>query len=151
MRLEFAGTVTVAAPQQRVWDHLMDAEFVATCAPGVAGVETVSDTEYRAVAKVGVGSLSFKFTMAVELTELDPPTRSAMRVQGKAPGSVLDATSTVVLSAAGAKATELAWTASADARGSIAGTGARLLKGTAGKLIEKFWATFAKRVEKATR
>ncbi len=129
----------------------MDAEFVATCAPGVAGVEPISDTEYRTAAKVGVGSLSFKFGMTVKLIELEPPTRATMRVQGKAPGSVLDATSTVVLSATSAKATELAWTASADARGSLAGTGARLLKGTAGKLIEQFWATFAKRVEKASR
>lgn len=151
MRLEFDGTVAVAAPVERVWDRLMDPEFVATCAPGVTGVETISPTEYRALSKVGIGSMSFTFGMQIELTDLSPPNAASMVVRGKAPGSVLDAASTVRLSPAGARATQLAWTASADVRGSIASIGARLLKGAAGKLIAKFWNTFASRAGKTSR
>ena len=145
MRLEFEGTLAVAAPADRVWDRLMDPEFVATCAPGVSAVERIDDTHYRALSLIGVGSLSFKFGVDIELSDLVPPTSAVMAVRGKAPGSVLDASSTVHLTKTGRKTTDLAWTVTADVRGAIASTGARMLKGAAGKLTDKFWETFAQR------
>ena len=54
MRVEFAGTQTVAAPIKVVWERLMDADFVASCAPGVDKVEAVNDTHYKLIAMLGV-------------------------------------------------------------------------------------------------
>jgi carbon monoxide dehydrogenase subunit G len=151
VHLAFEDTVTISAPVTVVWGHLMDPSFVATCAPGVAGVEEVGPTEYRAVSRLALGSLSFQFKMRITLTDLEPPSAASMQVHGTAPGSVLDAVSKVRLTALDAEHTDLTWTATAEVRGSIAGTGARLLKGTSGKLIEKFWVSFARKVEKAGR
>ena len=148
MRVEFAGTQTVAAPIKVVWERLMDADFVASCAPGVDKVEAVNDTHYKLIAMLGVGSIQLKFAVTIELADLVPPTSARMIVRGNAPGSALSAESGVNLSEEGPKSTSLAWTVGADIRGTVASTGARLLQGTAKKLTGKFWTTFAKRAAK---
>ena len=39
MRVDFTGTQAVAAPIKTVWERLLDANFVASCAPGVEADE----------------------------------------------------------------------------------------------------------------
>jgi carbon monoxide dehydrogenase subunit G len=148
LRVEFAGTQTVAAPITTVWERLLDADFVASCAPGVDKVEAIDDSHYKLIAMLGVGSVQLKFAVNIELADLAPPTSARMIVRGNAPGSALSAESGVKLSEDGPKSTSLAWTVGADIRGTVASTGARLLQGTARKLTEKFWTTFAKRAAK---
>lgn len=148
MRVEFAGTQTVTAPVTQVWERLLDADFVASCAPGVDKVERIDDTHYKVIAMLGVGSIQLRFAINLELADLVPPTSARMIVRGNAPGSALSAESAVVLTADGPRTTSLAWTVGADVRGTVASTGARVLKGAAKKLTEKFWTTFAKRAAK---
>jgi len=146
VRVEFEGTLAVAAPVKTVWERLLDAKFVASCAPGVERVEAIDDTHYKVIAKLGVGSIQLKFAINLELADLVPPSSARMLVRGAAPGSALSAESGVNLAPDGVSATTLRWTVGADIRGTIASTGARLLQGTARKLTEKFWTTFAERV-----
>lgn len=145
MKLEFEGSLGVEAPIQQVWNRLMDAEFVASCAPGVEGVETIDPTHYRVKTLLGVGSVRIRFAMNLELADLSPPERARMVVSGTAPGSAVQADSTVRLSE-GESQTRLDWSVNSEVRGTVASTGARLLKGTARKLTEQFWNTFAHRV-----
>ena len=145
MRVDFAGTQAIAAPIETVWDRLLDANFVASCAPGVEKVEALDESHYKVTALLGVGSVQLRFAINLELTDLVPPASAKMIVRGAAPGSALSAESSVRLAPDGASATKLDWTVGADIRGTVASTGARLLQGTAKKLTEKFWTTFAKR------
>ena len=145
MRVEFAGTQSVAAPIKTVWDRLLDADFVASCAPGVQKVEPIDDSHYKVTAMLGVGTIQLKFAINLELVDLKPPNSARMLVRGAAPGSALSAESSVLLAPEGAAATKLDWSVGADIRGTVASTGARLLQGTARKLTDKFWTTFAKR------
>jgi carbon monoxide dehydrogenase subunit G len=151
VRLEFSGTNAVAAPATRVWDRLMDPAFVASCAPGVEGVERIDETHYRVKTVLGVGSVQLRFAMNLELADLVPPSSARMVVKGAAPGSVVQGESTVRLTPDGADATRLDWTLGSDVRGAVASTGARVLKGTARKLTEQFWKTFARRAAQAGR
>jgi carbon monoxide dehydrogenase subunit G len=148
MRVEFAGTQTVAAPIKVVWERLLDADFVASCAPGVDKVEAIDDTHYNVIAMLGVGSIQLRFAINLELADLVPPTSARMIVRGNAPGSAMSAESAVRLEEDGPRSTSLAWSVGADIRGTVASTGARVLKGAAKKLTEKFWTTFAKRAGK---
>ena len=145
MRVDFAGTQAIAAPIKTVWDRLLDANFVASCAPGVEKVEALDESHYKVTALLGVGSVQLRFAINLELTDLVPPASAKMIVRGAAPGSALSAESSVRLAPDGASTTTLDWTVGADIRGTVASTGARLLQGTAKKLTEKFWTTFAKR------
>jgi carbon monoxide dehydrogenase subunit G len=147
MRVELTGSFAVAAPVEQVWGRLMDPAFVASCAPGVESVEGIDDTHYRVKTLLGVGSVQLRFSMLLELADLVPPRSARMVVHGTATGSALKADSSVRL-AVEDHHTRVDWTVGSDVRGTIASTGARLLKGTARKLTEQFWKTFAHRVTK---
>jgi carbon monoxide dehydrogenase subunit G len=148
VHVQFAGRQTIAAPITIVWERLLDADFVASCAPGVEKVEPIDESHYKVIAMLGVSTIQLKFVINLELADLVPPTSARMLVRGNAPGSALSAESAVKLAADGPKSTSLDWSVGADIRGTVASTGARLLQGTAKKLTEKFWTTFAKRAGK---
>ena len=143
MRFEVAGSQVVAAPIARAWEHLLDHEYVASCAPNVESVEAIDSTNFSVVTSLGVGSVRLRFTLRITLEDLQPPTIARMRITGDAPGSAARAVASATLTARDAATTQLDWTVAADVHGTIAGTGARLLKGTARKLTAAFWKKFA--------
>ena len=146
MKLEFTGSPDIAAPRERVWQRLMDPQFVAQSAPGVESVETLDPNNFKVVSAFGVGSIKVRFKLDVELSDVVEPERAIMRARGKAPGSAVDVVSSMRLEDAGDGQTRLAWKATSDVSGTVASVGARLLEGTARKLIEQFWTDFARRV-----
>jgi carbon monoxide dehydrogenase subunit G len=94
--MHFEGSVEINAPRDKVWAFVTDPAQVGQCGPGVESVEQVDDTHYKAVAKVGVGFITAKFTGNIEIAEMVAPDRSVMKVHGQAPGSAADAVITNV-------------------------------------------------------
>jgi carbon monoxide dehydrogenase subunit G len=146
MKLEFSGSPAIAAPRERVWERLMDPHFVAQSAPGVESVEAVDPTHFKVISGFGVGSIRVRFTMDVELFDVDAGKSAKMRVRGKAPGSAIDVVSKLQVDDAGSGGTQLKWSATSEVSGTVASVGARLMEGTARKLTEQFWTDFAQRV-----
>jgi len=146
MKLEFSGSPAIAAPRERVWERLMDPHFVAQSAPGVESVESVDPTHFKVISGFGVGSIRVRFTMDVELFDIDAGKSAKMRVRGKAPGSAIDVVSKLQVDDAGSGGTQLNWSATSEVSGTVASVGARLMEGTARKLTEQFWTDFAQRV-----
>ena len=146
MKLEFSGSPAIAAPRERVWERLMDPHFVARSAPGVESVEAVDPTHFKVISGFGVGSIRVRFTMDVELFDIDAGKSARMRVRGKAPGSAIDVVSKLQVDDAGSGGTQLNWSATSEVSGTVASVGARLMEGTARKLTEQFWTDFAQRV-----
>jgi len=146
MKLEFSGSPAIAAPRERVWERLMDPHFVAQSAPGVESVEAVDPTHFKVISGFGVGSIRVRFTMDVELFDIDAGKSARMRVRGKAPGSAIDVVSKLQVDDAGSGGTQLNWSATSEVSGTVASVGARLMEGTARKLTEQFWTDFAQRV-----
>ena len=146
MKLEFSGSPAIAAPRERVWERLMDPHFVAQSAPGVESVEAVDPTHFKVISGFGVGSIRIRFTMDVELFDIDAGKSAKMRVRGKAPGSAIDVVSKLQVDDAGSGGTQLNWSATSEVSGTVASVGARLMEGTARKLTEQFWTDFAQRV-----
>jgi uncharacterized protein len=133
--MEFSGTTEIAAPRDRVWAFVIDPEQVGRCGPGVESIEKVDDTHYRATAKVGIGIITTRFKVDLELADAEPPDRSVIRATGHAPGSTVDARGEMVLTGAPEGPTTMAWSADVQIGGTIASVGARLIEGTANKLI----------------
>ena len=146
MKLEFSGSPAIAAPRERVWERLMNPHFVAQSAPGVESVEAVDPTHFKVISGFGVGSIRVRFTMDVELFDIDAGKSAKMRVRGKAPGSAIDVVSNLQVDDAGSGGTQLNWSATSEVSGTVASVGARLMEGTARKLTEQFWTDFAQRV-----
>ena len=133
--MHFAGTVEIKAPRDRVWAFVIDPNQVGSCGPGVESIEVVDETRFRARARVGVGFISARFVVDLEMAEQVPPDRAVIRARGQAPGSAVDATASMALVDGPDGATMMDWVADVTIAGTIASVGARLIEGTANKMI----------------
>ena len=135
--MKFSGTVDINAPRERVWAFLMDPNEVGPCGPGVESIEVVDETHFKAKAKVGIGFISARFNIDMEIAERDEPNRAVIKAHGQAPGSAVDATATMALRDGDGDGggTTMDWGADVLIGGTIASVGARLIEGTANKMI----------------
>ena len=133
--MQFSGTVDIRAPRDHVWAFLIDPNQVGSCGPGVESIEIIDETHFKAKAKVGVGFISARFVVEMTMVELDEPTRAVIKAHGQAPGSAVDALATMSLSDGADGATTMDWSADVTISGTLASVGARLIVGTANKMI----------------
>ena len=133
--MQFAGTVEIAAPRDKVWAFVIDPNRVGQCGPGVESIEVIDDTHFKATAKVGIGFISARFVVNMEMAQLTPPDEAIIKAHGQAPGSAVDATASMTLSDGVDGGTRMDWAADVAIAGSLASLGARLIEGTANKMI----------------
>jgi uncharacterized protein len=133
--MKFSGQLDIAAPRERVWAFVIDPNEVGQCGPGVESIEVIDDTHFKATAKVGIGFINARFVVNMELAEQQPPDRAVLKAHGQAPGSAVDATASMALTDNASGGTLMDWSADVAIAGSLASLGARLIEGTANKMI----------------
>ena len=133
--MQFQGTVEINAPRDRVWAFLMDADQVGSCGPGVESIEVIDADHFKARAKVGVGFISARFNVDMTIAERSEPERAVIKAHGQAPGSAVDATANMALSGPAEGPTTMDWSADVTIAGTLASVGARMVEGTANKMI----------------
>jgi uncharacterized protein len=144
MAMTMQGEVTLPADRERVWAALNDPEVLKACIPGVQELEKLSDTAFRATAKVAIGPVKATFKGGVNLSDLEPP--HAYRISGEGQGGVAG------FAKGGARIrleevegmTKLAYDVEAQVGGKIAQLGGRLINGVAKKYADEFFANFAR-------
>lgn len=147
MAMTMSGAYQLAAPRDVVWAKLNDADVLKACIPGCEELEKVSDTEFRAVAKMKVGPVSARFKGRVTLSDLDPP--NGYKIAGEGEGGVAGfakggATVTLADQDGG---TALTYEVEAQIGGKLAQLGQRLINGSAKKLADEFFSNFAEAVQ----
>jgi carbon monoxide dehydrogenase subunit G len=135
--MHFEGTTEINAPRDRVWSFVIDPEQVGWCGPGVESIEVVDESHFRARAKVGVGVVSARFAVNLELAEAVEPDRAVIKASGQAPGSAVEAKGEMSLSGPPEGPTTMDWTADVTILGTFAAVGARLVEGQANKMIKQ--------------
>src|SRR5436309_9965799 len=133
--MHFEGSVAIDAPREKVWAFVIDPDQVGQCGPGVEKIEVIDATHFKATAKVGIGFISARFNVNMELAETEAPDKAVIKAHGQAPGSAVDATAAMTLSDGDAGGTRMDWNADVTISGSLASMGARLIEGTANKMI----------------
>jgi carbon monoxide dehydrogenase subunit G len=133
--MKFAGTVAIDAPRDKVWAFVIDPNQVGQCGPGVESIEVIDERHFMATAKVGIGFISARFVVNMEMAVQEPPDRAVIKAHGQAPGSAVDATAEMTLSDGADGGTTMDWSADVTISGSLASLGARLIEGTANKMI----------------
>jgi carbon monoxide dehydrogenase subunit G len=147
--MHFEGTVQINAPRDRVWAFVIDPNEVGQCGPGVESIEVIDDTHFKATAKVGVGFISARFVVNLEFVDLDAPSAATIKAHGQAPGSAVDADARMQLSDADGGGTTMDWSAEVNIAGTIASVGARLIEGTANKMIGQTFDCMRTKLEAA--
>ncbi len=145
MILTFEGTPEIAAPRQHVWRQLLDIEFVASCATGVATAEAVDDRRFRVTAILRLGIVRFRFIVNVEIDDLDAQRSARLMAHGRAAGSRAAVETRVTLDEITERRTQLYWHATAHLEGAIVLAGTRILTRAGRELIDDFWTEFAAR------
>ncbi|MEO5884795.1 MAG: carbon monoxide dehydrogenase subunit G [Candidatus Limnocylindrales bacterium] len=145
--MHFAGSVEIAAPRDRVWAFVTDPNQVGQCGPGVETIEVVDDTHFKATAKVGIGFISARFKVDMTFASLTPPDEALIKAHGQAPGSAVDANASMRLSDGPNGGTVMDWSADVNIAGTLASVGARLIEGTANKMIGQTFACMKSRLE----
>jgi hypothetical protein len=146
--VQFDGTVNIEASREKVWEFLTDPNLVSQCAPGLKSVEVIEpDKKFRAVAGVGFGSVKVTFETDVEWVEVDAPNYARMKAHGKAPGSGVDISSTMKLSAGPDGSTKMQWSADIVVVGTIASMASRLMGSVTRRLTADFFNCVKDKIE----
>ena len=145
--MHFEGSVPIKASRDKVWAFVIDPEQVGQCGPGVESIDVVDDTHFKAAAKVGVGFISAKFNVDMEFAELQAPDKAVIKAHGQAPGSAVDANASMTLSDDGDGGTVMDWVADVNLSGTLASVGARMIEGTANKMIGQTFECMKSKLE----
>jgi carbon monoxide dehydrogenase subunit G len=147
--MHFEGSVEIAAPRDRVWGFVIDPNQVGPCGPGVESIEVIDPTHFKATAKVGVGFINARFVVNTEFIDMTAPEAATIKAHGQAPGSAVDATAEMRLSDTDGGGTRMDWKADVNIAGTLASVGARLIEGTANKLIGEAFDCMKSKLEAA--
>lgn len=143
MKLE--GSYDLAASRARVWAALLDPAELARAMPGCDTLEAVGEGEYRAIMKIGVAAVKGTFEGKVRLSDLEPPARYRMAVEGSGgPGFVRGEASIELADIAGG--TRVTYGADVQVGGLIAGVGQRMLGGVARTMLTQFFTRIAEQL-----
>jgi carbon monoxide dehydrogenase subunit G len=146
--MRFEGSVSIRAPRAKVWAFLTDPKKVSGCAPGLEKLEIVEPgRRFRATTSVGFGSVKVRFVNDVEWVEMEPPNMARMKAHGTAPGSGVDAQTSMALTDGQDGATDLAWSADIQVVGTVASLAARLMGGVTKKLTAAFFDAVRREIE----
>ena len=137
MKIEGTSEIPVARP--RVWDAFLDPVQLAKAIPGCEKLEEIGPREYKAIMKVGVGPVKGTFEGKVRLSDLEPPERYRMAVEGTgAPGFVR--AEAVMQLADADSGTKVNYSADVQVGGLIASVGQRMLGGVAKMILDQFFS-----------
>jgi len=147
MAMTMTGEYQLGATRDVVWAKLNDPETLKGCIPGCEDLEKISDTEFRATARMKVGPVSARFKGKVNLSDLDPP--NGYKISGEGEGGVAGFAKGGAVVALGEKngGTLLTYSVEAQIGGKLAQLGQRLVNGAAKKLADEFFANFAEAVQ----
>jgi len=146
--MQFSGSVEIAAGRDKVWDFVSDPQQMGGCGPGVEAIEIVDDDHFSARARVTVGPISARFTANAEFTERVAPDTAKVRARAKAPGTAVDGTAEMTLRDGDTEGTTVMdWSADVKFSGMMASLGARLIEGTANKLIRQTFTCVKTKLE----
>ena len=145
--MDFKGDVTINAPRETVWAFLTDPHQVTQCAPGLQSVEVVDDEHFKCVVRAGVGMIKGNFNFDIEFAEMDAPSQATVRANGKIPGSAVSMTDVMALAHNGSGGTDMHWESDVRVSGTIAGVGARLMRGVADRQTKEIFDCIRSKLE----
>lgn len=142
--MDLTGEYRIPAPRARVWQALNDPDVLKACIPGAESLEKISDTELAATVNAKVGPVRARFAGTVTLSDLDPP--NGYTISGEGTGGVAGFAkggARVRLADAEDGGTALSYVAKVEVGGKLAQLGSRLVAGTAKKMADDFFGSFA--------
>lgn len=137
--MKIEGSYDIPAPRARVWAAFLDPARLAAAIPGCEKLDAAGEGEYRATLKIGIAAVKGTFEGKVRLSDLEPPTRYRMAVEGSGgPGFVRGEAAMELTDVEGG--TRVTYSADVQVGGLIASVGQRILGGASKMLLDQFFS-----------
>ena len=146
--MHFEGSVEINAPRDTVWAFVIDPDQVGQCGPGVESIEVIDDTHFKVVGqgRDRVHQRPLRGEHGVRRADAAGLCARSRRT-ARRPGSAVDATAQMHLSDGPSGGTVMDWSADVNIAGTLASVGARLIEGTANKMIGQTFSCMKTRLE----
>lgn len=146
--MELQGERIIPASIDTTWASLNDPAVLKACINGCESIVRDADDTMNAVVAVKIGPVSLRFNGRLVLTNVDAPNGCTIDFDGQGGMAGFGKGSAdVSLTAQGANATLLAYSARATVGGKVAQIGSRLVDATAVKITQNFFKAFEARVQ----
>lgn len=136
--MNFTGTTLIRAPQQQVWNVLLDPDALHNCLPGCKRFEEIAPDTYEATVTLGIAAVKGTYNGKVTIGERDEPSSYKLSVEGSGSNGTIRGTGSITLVAT-AEGTSVHWAADAQIGGPIANVGQRLIGGVAKVVAGEFF------------
>ncbi|WP_127480742.1 SRPBCC family protein [Nocardioides pantholopis] len=144
--MKIAGSNTIAAPVEKVWDALLDPAVLVATIPGCERLAATGENAYDMTVTAGIAAIKGTYAGTCVLSDLQEHQSLTMHLQGAgAPGTV-DATVAVTFAAADG-GTQIAYEAEATVGGMAGGVGQRMLTSVAKKMAAEFFGNVERVIE----
>ncbi len=148
MSLQATGDIDIAATPQQVFDTLLSPEALARVIPGCHALQADGEHRYRAEVTVGVGFIKARYTVQLQLSELQPPHSLCLAGSGQSAVGTGAGQGMVRLTAT-ETGTRLHYNYQAQVGGKVAMVGSRMLEGASRLIIGQLFESLAKQVQQA--
>jgi uncharacterized protein len=138
--MRIAGTATLHAPVETVYQTLRDPRVLVRTIPGCERLEEVGEDAYAMTVTAGVASVRGTYAGDVRLTDHRAPNGFVLRASGSGTPGTVTADVTVSLAPGDNGTTELTYDADATVGGMLGGVGQRLLTTVAKRTAGEFFA-----------
>jgi carbon monoxide dehydrogenase subunit G len=143
--MELVSTYTFDAPQQVVWDLLMNTTAIASCVPGCHELRPIGEDRYQAELAVTVAAISGDFAATVAIEDKLPPNSYRLVIEGTGRIGFVKGAAQIELEPAAA-GTIVKVAATAEVGGAVARVGQRLLEGVGRMTMDRFFACMASKI-----
>jgi carbon monoxide dehydrogenase subunit G len=144
--VKIEGTYTFDAPQDEVWQAVLDPDVLSRSLPGIQELDSTGENEYRARMKVRIGPVQGQFSGTVQLVDLNPPQGYHIVVDASGAQGFVKGEGDLELATVNGS-TELHYSGDAQVGGRIASVGQRLMDSSAQALIRQGLEAFDAQIQ----
>lgn len=145
--MHLTGETEIAATRQRVWETVSNPNRAAESnTSGQAQIEKIDDRHYTVTVSAPSAMMPMNVVLALELTEVDAPSRIAATIAGAIMGGPINGTGSIELAELGPKLTGTKWVADATLGGML-GAFESMIQGPLQQAADQGFASLKERLE----
>jgi carbon monoxide dehydrogenase subunit G len=138
--MKFTGRYEISASPERAWDALNDASVLQSCVLACEKLTRRDGRYFDVVAVLRIGPIRPRFRAVIEQSEIAPPNRCVLKVEGRCGATGFGRGEAIVFLAPSGTGTILTYTAKAAIGGKLARIGQRLIDGAAQRVADDFFS-----------
>jgi hypothetical protein len=144
--VELVGEYEISAPQELIWEMILDSDVLARIMPGCEKLELVDENNYEGRLNIRIGPVQGVFQGKVELSDLHPPISFHILVNGRGPAGIVRGEGNLMLETKGT-ATRLCYDGTVNVSGRIATVGQRLMDSSAKSILKQSLQNLEKQIQ----